>query len=185
MKIIVAQTAASGAIYTRQILSLLLSNSRVEQVALIRSRSAAQVSEYEGVELPQDARIVEYAADDMFAPTASGSARYDAMIIAPSSVGTVGRIASGVSNSLITRSADVMLKERRRLVILVRETPLSLIHLQNMTLLTQAGAVIMPASPSFYSGESTLEELTMNLARRVVDMAGVECPRKEWDGKKM
>ncbi len=184
MKIIVAQTAASGAIYTRQILSLLLSSSQVVQVALIRSRSASAVAAYEGVELPQDERIVEYASDDMFAPTASGSARFDAMIIAPSSVGTVGRIASGVSDSLITRSADVMLKERRRLVLLVRETPLSLIHLQNMTLLTQAGAVIMPASPSFYCGESTIEELTLNLSRRVVDMAGVECERKEWDGKK-
>ncbi|MFI3281319.1 MAG: UbiX family flavin prenyltransferase [Rikenellaceae bacterium] len=184
MKIILAQSAASGAIYTRQIASLLVASPQVEQVALIRSSSAAAVAQYEGVELPQSEKIMEYSNDDMFAPVASGSARYAAMIVAPSSVGTLGRIATGVSDSLICRAADVMLKERRPLVLLVRESPLSLIHLRNMTTLTEAGAVVMPASPSFYNGESSIDELTLNLAQRVVSMAGVECARAEWDGKK-
>ncbi len=183
MKIIIAQTAASGAIYTRQIISLLLESPLVDQVALIRSRAAEEVSLYEGVELPRSERLVEYAYDDMFAPVASGSARYDAMIVAPASVGTMSRIAMGVSDSLICRAADVMLKERRRLVLVVRETPLSLIHLRNMTALSEAGAVVMPASPSFYNGEATVEQLTMNLSRRVVEMAGVKCERVEWSGK--
>ncbi|MFR9503353.1 MAG: UbiX family flavin prenyltransferase [Rikenellaceae bacterium] len=184
MKIILAQTAASGAIYTRQILSLLLSSDEVSEVALIRSRVADSVTTYEGCTLPNGEKIKEYSNDDMFAAVASGSARYEAMIIAPTSVGTVGRIASGISDSLICRAADVMLKERRKLVLLVRETPLSLIHLENMTKLSQAGAIVMPASPSFYNGESTIEELCMTLSRRVVAMAGVECPREEWNGLK-
>lgn len=185
MKIIVAQTAASGAIYTRQILSLLISSHQVKQIALIRSRAAAEVSAYEGVELPQSDKIVEYSPNDLFAPVASGSARYEAMIIAPSSVGTAARIAAGVSDSLITRAADVMLKERRRLILLLRETPLSLIHLRNFTTLTEAGAVVMPASPSFYNGESSIEELCMTLSRRAVLLAGVECNIEEWNGKKV
>ncbi len=180
MKIILAQTAASGAIYTRQIATLLLASPAVSEVALIRSRLSEEVSQHEGVALPCDTRLREYSPDDMFAPVASGSARYAAMIVAPCSVGTAGRIATGVSDSLLTRAADVMLKERRPLILLLRETPLSLIHLRNLTTLTEAGAVVMPASPSFYNGERSIEELCMTLSRRVVDMAGVECPREEW-----
>ncbi len=184
MKIIVAQSAASGAIYTQQILSLLIASDQVRQIALIRSRAAAEVAALEKVELPTSGKITEYSPDDMFAPVASGSARYDAMIIAPASVGTAGRIAAGVSDSLICRAADVMLKERRKLILLLRETPLSLIHLRNLVSLTKAGAIVMPASPSFYHAESTLEELCMTLSQRVVTIAGVECSLKEWDGKK-
>ncbi len=181
MKVILAQCAASGAIYFRQILSLLIDSEQVEQIAVIRSGSSEAVSQYEGItELPQSPKVVEMDNNDMFAAVASGSARYASMIIAPASVGTMGRIASGVSDSLICRAADVMLKERRQLVLLLRESPLSLIHLNNMTTLTQAGAVIMPASPSFYNGETTIEELCMTLSRRAVSMAGVECKRKEW-----
>ncbi|MFI3333098.1 MAG: UbiX family flavin prenyltransferase [Rikenellaceae bacterium] len=186
MKVIVAQCAASGAIYTRQIISLLLASPLIEEVALIRSGSSEDVAAYEGVYLPlSDKRVVEYNNDNLFAPVASGSARYEAMIVAPASVGTLGRIASGVSDSLICRAADVMLKERRRLILLVRETPLSLIHLRNMTTLTEAGAIVMPASPSFYGGESTLSELCMTLSRRVVTMVGIECGAKEWGSKKV
>ncbi|MFI3323124.1 MAG: UbiX family flavin prenyltransferase [Rikenellaceae bacterium] len=182
MKIILAQTAASGAIYTRQIATLLLENPAISEVALIRSRHAAEVATHEGVVLPHSERLREYSPDDMFAPVASGSARYAAMIVAPCSVGTVGRIAAGVSDSLLTRAADVMLKERRPLILLVRESPLSLIHLRNMCTVTEAGGVVMPAAPSFYNGEQSVEELCMTLSRRAVDMAGVECSRKEWGG---
>ena len=180
MKIIVAVTGASGAIYARQFLERILLCNEVEHIALIVSRCGEEVVRHEGVELSQDERIKRYSADDMFAPTASGSARYDAMVIIPASMGTVGRIASGVSLSLIERSADVMLKERRRLVCVVRETPYSLIHLRNMTTLTEAGAIILPASPSFYSHPSDIEELAATLTERVLAHAGLDLPHYEW-----
>ncbi len=180
MKIIVAQSAASGAIYTRQILELLIASPAVEQIALLRSHHAPAVAAHEGVELPRSPKVVEYGADEMFAPVASGSARYAAMIVAPASVGTAARIATGVSDSLLCRAADVMLKERRPLILLVRETPLSLIHLRNLCSLSEAGAIIMPAAPSFYNGEKSLEELCMTLSRRVVTTVGVECGATAW-----
>lgn len=180
MKIIVAITGASGAIYARQCLEHLLQCNDVEQIALIMSRRGEEVTRYEGITLPQDQRIVRYSVDDMFAPTASGSARYDAMIIVPASMGTIGRIASGVSLSLIERSADVMLKERRRLICVVRETPYSLIHLRNMTTLTEAGVIILPASPSFYSHPRNIEELAATVTERVLTHAGIDLPHYQW-----
>ena len=116
----------------------------------------------------------------MWASPASGSARWDSMIIVPSTMGTIGRIASGVSQSLIERSADVMLKERRRLVIVAREAPYSLIHLRNMTTLTEAGAIIIPASPSFYFNPETIEELCLTISVRAVELMGVELSHREW-----
>lgn len=180
MKIIVAVTGASGAIYARQCLERLLQCNDVEQIALIMSRRGEEVARYEGIDFPCDPRIVCYSVDDMFAPTASGSARYDAMIIVPASMGTIGRIASGVSLSLIERSADVMLKERRRLICVVRETPYSLIHLRNMTTLTEAGAIILPASPSFYSHPRNIEELAATVTERVLAHAGINLPHYQW-----
>ena len=144
MKIVVAITAASGGIYARLTLERLLRSSEVSQIALVCSARARDVLAHEGVVLPEDGRIRLFGNDDLFAPPASGSARYDAMVVVPSTVGTVGRVAAGAAQSLIERAADVMLKERRRLVFVVRETPLSLIHLRNMAALTEAGAVILP-----------------------------------------
>ena len=129
MKIVVAITAASGAIYARQLLEQLVASSQVEKIALIYSTNAQAVVATEGVVMPQSDKIVRYDNDNLFAAPASGSARWDAMVIVPSSVGTMSRVACGLSQSLIERAADVMLKERRRLIIVVRETPLSLIHL--------------------------------------------------------
>lgn len=180
MKIIIAQSGASGAIYTRQIIELAIADQSIKEIALVRSEYAAEVSKHEGVELPQDEKIKEYSPKDMFAPIASGSARYDAMIIAPCSMGMVGRIATGVSDSLICRAADVMLKERRRLVLVTRETPLSLIHLRNMVALTESGAIVMPASPSFYHQEKNLEELCLTVSQRAASMAGITCDCREW-----
>ena len=180
MKIIVAVTGASGTIYARQCLEKLLQCGDVEHIALIVSRHGEEVARHEGIDFPCDQRIVRYSADDMFAPTASGSARYGAMIIIPASMGTVGRIASGVSLSLIERSADVMLKERRRLICVVRETPYSLIHLRNMTTLTEAGAIILPASPSFYSHPHSIEELATTVTERVLAHVGIDLPHYEW-----
>ena len=184
MKIIVAITAASGAIYARQLLELLVESCEVERIAVIYSSNARAVVAHEGVTMPQSAKIVEYDNDDMFASVASGSARWEAMVVVPSSVGTIGRVASGVSQTLIERAADVMLKERRRLIFVVRETPYSLIHLRNMTTLTEAGAVILPATPSFYSQPQTIEEVCRTVTERVVAMLGLESHRYEWgEGK--
>ncbi|MFI3249171.1 MAG: UbiX family flavin prenyltransferase [Rikenellaceae bacterium] len=183
MKIVVAITAASGAIYAKQILELLVADECVSQIAVVCSRSAREVAAYEGVTLPVDDKITEYNHDDMFAPPASGSASWSAMIVAPCSVGTMSRIATGVSDSLITRAADVMLKERRRLILLVRETPLSLIHLRNMVALTEAGAIVMPASPSFYGGARDVESLALTVSGRAVEMVGAVGGVVEWRGR--
>lgn len=180
MRVVVAVTAASGAIYARQCLELLLASSSVERIALIYSGEAEAVAESEGVAMPEDSRIEVYSNDDMWASPASGSARWDSMVIVPSTMGTIGRIASGVSQTLIERSADVMLKERRRLVIVAREAPYSLIHLRNMTTLTEAGAIILPASPSFYFNPTTIEELCLTISQRAVELAGVEVLHREW-----
>ncbi len=180
MKIIVAVTAASGAIYARQLLEQLVTSPQVENISLILSTNAEAVAETEGVTLPESDKITRYANDNLFAAPASGSARWDAMVIVPSSVGTVGRVASGVSQTLIERAADVMLKERRRLVVVVRETPLSLIHLRNMTTLTEAGAIVLPASPSFYSRPTDIEELCSTVTERIVSLLGIDAPHFEW-----
>ncbi len=183
MKIIVAITGASGAIYARQTLQQLISADDVEQIALVVSEKGEQVLQYEGEALPLSDKIVRYANDDMFSPIASGSAHWDAMIIVPASMGSVGRIASGVSLSLIERAADVMIKERRRLILVVREAPYSLIHLRNMTTLTEAGATILPASPSFYSRPEGLEQATMTVVERIISHAGIRMSHYSFSGK--
>ena len=144
MKLILAVTAASGAVYARQTAERLAALDCVESVALVYSDVAPTVMAHEGVALPDHPKFVRYDNRDLFAPPASGSARYDAMIVVPCSVGTAGRIASGVSQTLIERAADVMLKERRRLILVVRETPLSLIHLRNLTALARRPVVLRP-----------------------------------------
>ncbi len=180
MNIVVAVTAASGSIYARLLVESLAASEEVERIALVYSENARAVAEHEGVAMPADAKIVEYSNSDLFASPASGSAAWDAMVVVPSSVGTVGRIAGGVSQTLIERAADVMLKERRRLVFVVRETPYSLVHLRNMVALTEAGAVIVPASPSFYSKPATVEELCRTVVERVVALLGVKAKHYEW-----
>ncbi|MFR9650750.1 MAG: UbiX family flavin prenyltransferase [Rikenellaceae bacterium] len=180
MRVIVAVTAASGSIYARQVLDLLIADESVERIALVCSDNSIGVAQYEGVTLPQSEKIVEYGAADLYAPIASGSSGWDAMIIAPCSAGTMSRVACGISDTLITRAADVMLKERRRLVLLLRETPLSLIHLRNMTTLTEAGAVIMPASPNYYHHPTNIDDLAMSVSSRAVEMCGAKGNVKEW-----
>lgn len=180
MKIVVAITAASGSVYASLLLRQLVESEQVERVALIWSANARAVALHEGVEMPCHEKIVEYDNDDMFSAPASGSADWNAMVVIPSSVGTVGRVASGVSQTLIERAADVMLKERRCLIFVVRETPLSLIHLRNMTTLTEAGAVILPASPSFYSNPTDIATLCMTVIERVVSLLGIEAPHYKW-----
>ena len=180
MKVVVAITAASGAIYARQLLSALVESGEVERIAVIYSANARAVVAHEGEEMPHSPKIEEYENDNLFASPASGSARWDAMVVVPSSVGTIGRVASGVSQTLIERAADVMLKERRRLIFVVRETPYSLIHLRNMTTLTEAGAVILPATPSFYSLPKSVEAVCQTVTERIMAMLGIEGERYEW-----
>lgn len=185
MRVVVAITAASGAIYARQLLKMLIESAEVERIALIYSENAQAVVAHEGEEMPSCSEKIElFANDNLFASPASGSARWDAMVVVPSSVGTIGRVASGVSQTLIERAADVMLKERRRLIFVVRETPYSLIHLRNMTTLTEAGAVILPATPSFYSRPQDIDALCRTVTERVTAMLGLSGERYEWGVKK-
>ena len=177
MKLILAVTAASGAVYARQTAERL---AVLDSVALIFSDLAPKVMAHEGVALPDHPKFVRYDNRDLFAPPASGSARYDAMVVVPSTVGTVGRVAAGAAQSLIERAADVMLKERRRLVVVVRETPLSLIHLRNLTTLAECGAVVLPAAPSFYSRPAEIESLCATVTERIVSLVCPSAARYEW-----
>lgn len=122
---------------------------------------------------------------DFFAPFASGSAKYDAMVIIPCSMGLLGRIAGGISNDLLSRAADVMLKERRKLILVPRETPYNLIHLRNMVQLTEAGAIICPASPSFYQHPQTIEHLALTVVHRVMDLLGIANDSLRWGTEKL
>ena len=180
MKQILAGTAASGAVYARQTAERLAALDCVESVALVYSDVAPTVMAHEGVALPDHPKFVRYDNRDLFAPPASGSARYDAMIVVPCSVGPDRRIASGVSQTLIERAADVMLKERRRLILVVRETPLSLIHLRNLTALAECGAVVLPAAPSFYSRPADIESLCATVTERIVAHVCPEAEHYEW-----
>ena len=125
-----------------------------------------------------------YDKTDFFAPFASGSAKYDTMIICPCSMGTLARIANGISNDLTTRAADVILKERRKLILVTRDTPLSLIHINNMRTITEAGGIICPASPSFYSQPKNFDQLAATVIDRVLDLSGFEQETYRWGEKK-
>lgn len=181
-KIIVAVTGASGAIYAQKLLERLWTvKDDIEETAVVFSKNAKEIWEFEtGSEYKPLGNEKEYQAGDFYAPFASGSSRFDTMIICPASMGTVGRIAHGTSEDLITRAADVMLKERRRLIIVPRETPYSLIHINNMKSVTEAGGIICPATPSFYSKPQSIDELVLTVVDRIMDLAGFEIETKRW-----
>ena len=171
-KIVVSITGASGSIYAQRLLQKLSLFDHVE-VGVVLSRNAADVWRQElGTEI--DIPFKVYDRNDYFAPFASGSAKYMHMVIVPCSMGTLGRIAHGISDDLTTRAADVILKERRQLICMVRDTPLNLIHIDNMRTVTLAGGIIMPASPSFYSRPQTFEELADTVVQRVLDQLGLD-----------
>jgi flavin prenyltransferase len=181
-KIIVAVTGASGAVYTKLLLKKLTElKVPADDCALIFSQNARSVWSYE---LPDDniddIPYPVFRTDDFFAPVASGSAGYKTMIICPCTMGTLGRIASGVSNDLITRAADVILKERKKLILVTREMPLNLIHINNMKTVTEAGGIICPAAPSFYSKPSDIEEILGTVINKILALAEIETDHFHW-----
>ena len=182
-KIIVAVTGASGSIYAKVLFDKLQHlKEQIESVGVIFSDNARTVWEHElGNTDFEKLPFSVYDKNNFMAPFASGSAKYGVMIVCPCSMGTLARIATGVSNDLITRAADVMLKERRKLILVTRDTPLSLVHINNMKVVTEAGGVIMPAAPSFYSKPLNFEDLAATVIDRVLDLAGFENVTYRWN----
>ena len=181
-KIVIGVTGASGSIYTLKLLEKLKQlKDPPREIAVIFSETAREIWEAETRQkYVAVSPAKEYNNKSYYAPFASGSSQYDTMIICPASMGTIGRIANGTSDDLIARTADVMLKERRRLIIVPRETPYNLIHINNMKNLTLAGAIICPATPSFYNNPKTIEDLVMTVVDRIIDLAGFESKSFRW-----
>lgn len=181
-KIVVAITGASGSVYAKVLLDKLVAlHEQWDTVALVMSDNARDVWRFElGSDSYTTYPFTLYKKNDFYAPFASGSARFDTMIVCPCSMGTLARIAHGTSSDLTTRAADVILKERRKLILVPRETPLSIIHLRNMLAVTEAGGVICPASPSFYSLPKNKEEIAATVIDRVLGLAGLQVGGYEW-----
>ncbi len=181
-KLVIAVGGSSGSIYAKVLLDKLQSlNNQIAAVGVVMSENAKlnwklELQNEDYKKYPFDF----YEKNDFFAPFASGSAKYDTMIVCPCSMGLMARIATGVSNDLITRAADVILKERRRLIVVPRDTPYSLIHINNMKTITEAGGIICPASPSFYSNPKTFEEMAATVVDRILDLAGLELDTYRW-----
>jgi 4-hydroxy-3-polyprenylbenzoate decarboxylase len=181
-KVVIAVTGASGSIYADLLIQKLKAiDKQWDQLAIVFSDNAKDVwatelgnKNYDNLNLPV------YNKHDFSAPFASGSGKFDTMIIIPCSMGTLGRIATGASNDLITRAADVVLKEKRKLICVARETPYNLIHIRNMETITLAGGIICPATPSFYSQPKTIEEVASTVVDRVLDLAGFEIKSFRW-----
>ncbi|MDZ4792664.1 MAG: UbiX family flavin prenyltransferase [Bacteroidota bacterium] len=181
-KIAIAITGASGSIYPEILLKkLLAAKEQWTDLSVVMTDNAKEVWK---TELQNDSwkniPVKIYSTTDFSAPFASGSGLYDTMIIIPCSMGTLGRIATGVSNDLISRAADVVLKERRKLICVVRDTPYNLIHIRNMETVTLAGGIICPATPSFYSQPATIEEVAATVVDRVLDLAGIAINSFRW-----
>jgi 4-hydroxy-3-polyprenylbenzoate decarboxylase len=181
-KVLIAITGASGSIYPQRLIDKLINiKSQWKNVSVVISDNAKEIWKAEiGVPFAPVADVLYFDKNDFTAPFASGSGKYDTMIIAPCSMGTLGRIASGISNDLITRAADVILKEKQKLICVIRETPYNLIQIQNMEKLTAAGAIICPATPSFYSHPKTIEEVVDTVVDRILDLAGFEIKTYRW-----
>jgi 4-hydroxy-3-polyprenylbenzoate decarboxylase len=181
-KVVIAITGASGSIYAKNILDKLSGlKDQWNELSVVMTENAKQVWKTElDNETYKGFPLKLYGTQDFLAPFASGSGRYDTMIIIPCSMGTLGRIASGISNDLITRAADVILKERRKLICVVRDTPYNLIHIRNMETITLAGGIICPATPSFYSKPQTIEQVAATVVDRVLDLAGFDITTFRW-----
>jgi flavin prenyltransferase len=182
-KIVVAIAGSSGAMYGKVLLDRLVAlREQYTTVGVVMSPNALVNWELE-IGTPDFSAypFTFYDKNDFNAPFASGSARYNSMIVCPCSMGVLARIASGVSSDLMTRAADVILKERRRLVLVTRETPLSLIHINNMKTVTEAGGIICPATPSFYAQPDSIEAVVRSVVDRVLDLAGLDSGGYRWN----
>ena len=186
-KIVLAITGASGSIYSNQLIKkLLLVKDQWYEVAVVITDNAQLVWKTElNNEDYKNYPLTFYNSKDFSAPFASGSGQFNTMIIVPCSMGTLGRIASGISNDLITRAADVVLKERRKLICVVRDAPYNLIHIRNMETVTLAGGIICPATPSFYSNPKTIEAVADTVVDRVLDLAGFDVKSFRWGTKEI
>lgn len=181
-KTVIAITGASGSIYAKVLLDkLAVLKDQWNELSVVLTENAREVWK---TELENDSYktypVKFYTPTDFMAPFASGSGQYDTMLIVPCSMGTLGRIASGVSNDLISRAADVILKERRKLICVIREMPYNLIHIRNMETITMAGGIICPATPSFYSKPKNIEEAAATVVDRVLDLAGYTISTFRW-----
>ena len=181
-KIAIAITGASGAIYAKLLIEQLLAlKSQWNELGVVMSKNAETVWKTElGNQTYKDYAVKYYEKYDFNAPFASGSAKYTHMVVVPCSMGSLGRIAQGVSDDLVTRAADVMLKERRKLILAVRETPYNLIHIRNMETLTLAGGIICPLSPSFYSLPQSIDAVAMTVVHRILDLMGLDTEGFRW-----
>jgi flavin prenyltransferase len=171
MKLVVAATGASGTIYLQRLLQQI--DCTAHDVHLVMSAHATQVARQEVDELEVPAQVSRHSENDMNVPFVSGSARFDAMVVVPCSMATLGRIASGCSDSVLLRAADVFLKERRKLILVPRETPWNLIHARNVVALIEAGAIVLPAIPSFYSRPRSIAEVVDTVVWRILDQLGL------------
>src|SRR4051812_5284656 len=171
MKIVIAATGASGTIYLQRLIEQI--DSKAHEVHLIMSAHAKQVAKEETDRFKIPKTISQHGENDLNVPFVSGSARFDAMVIVPCSMATLGRIASGSSDSALLRAADVFLKERRKLIVVPRETPWSLIHARNVVTLLEAGAIVLPAMPSFYSRPSSVNAVADTVVWRILDQLGL------------
>jgi 4-hydroxy-3-polyprenylbenzoate decarboxylase len=175
MKLVIAATGASGAIYLQRLLEQI--DCAAHEVHLLMSVYAREVAKQELDDFKIPPAVSQHSEGDMNVPFVSGSARFDAMVIVPCSMATLGRIASGSSDSVLLRAADVFLKERRKLILVPRETPWNLIHARNMVTLLEAGAIVLPAIPSFYSRPSSVTAVVDTVVWRILDQVGLPSPR--------
>jgi 4-hydroxy-3-polyprenylbenzoate decarboxylase len=175
MKLVIAATGASGTIYLQRLLEQI--DCSAHEVHLVMSAHAQQVAAQEVDDFKIPPGVMQHPENELNVPYVSGSARFDAMVIVPCSMATLGRIASGASESALLRGADVFLKERRKLILVPRETPWNLIHARNMVTLLEAGAVVIPAIPSFYSRPKSIADLVDTVVWRILDQIGLPSSR--------
>lgn len=175
MKLVIAATGASGAIYLQRLIEQI--DCAAHEVHLVLSAHAEQVAAQELDRLQIPKGVSQHTENDLNVPFVSGSAHFDAMVIAPCSMATLGRIASGSSDTALLRAADVFLKERRKLILVPRETPWNLIQARNVVTLIEAGAIVLPAIPSFYSRPKSLVDLVDTVVWRILDHIGLPNPR--------
>ncbi|MGC8606891.1 MAG: UbiX family flavin prenyltransferase [Vulcanisaeta sp.] len=176
-KIVVGITGASGVIYGVRFLETVRKYSTNTEIHLVMSNTAINIIKHEvGLDGESLSRLADrvYGEDELGAPIASGSFKHDGMVIIPCSMKTLASIAHGITDNLISRAADVTLKERRKLILVIRETPLNLVHIKNMELVTLAGAIVMPAAPAFYNKPRTIDDMVNFIVGRVLDLLGIE-----------